>query len=95
MAIAGRLGVICDLGKVPNPGLPVEKVMYSETQGRFIVTVPINDREEFESQVVCFDFGKIGHVTEKDFIVNCDDQEIIYSSIEDLEKIYKKRFGEF
>ncbi len=70
MAIAGRLGAKIDINKIPNDNLSVEKIFYSETQSRFIVTINARNKKKFEKQMQGFVYTKIGRVLNKtDFVV--------------------------
>ena len=95
MSIAGRLGVECNLSLVPNEDLSVEKIMYSETQSRFIVTVDPARKEEFENSMSEFEIGEVGVVTERGFVLSHNDEEVISKNVPELDEIYKKRFKDF
>ncbi len=95
MSIAGHLGVDCNLNLVPNDDLSVEKIMYSETQSRFIVTIDASRKEEFENCMSDFEIGEIGQVTERGFVIKNNDEEIISKNVPELDEIYKKRFKDY
>ncbi len=96
MAIAGQLGAETDLSKAPNDNLPIEKIFYSESQSRFIVTINPKDQDEFVKAMSDFDIAKIGTVKEdNEFIINNKEEQVIKTDIEKLEKIYKKRFEDY
>ena len=95
MSIAGRLGVECNLSLVPNDDLSVEKIMYSETQSRFIITIDASRKEEFENCMSDFEIGEIGQVTERGFVIKNNDEEIISKNVPELDEIYKKRFKDY
>jgi len=91
MAIAGQLGAEIDITKAPNLDLPIEKICYSESQSRFIITSDPKNRQEFEELMQNFVFAQIGEVKSNEFIVN----EIIKTDVKKLEQIYKERFKDF
>lgn len=67
MALAGELGVSVDLSKIPaDDGLRAQKrsdkVLFSESNGRFIVEVAPKFRKKFESTLRGLPFGLIGQV---------------------------------
>ncbi|ABR55081.1 Phosphoribosylformylglycinamidine synthase [Methanococcus vannielii SB] len=95
MAIAGKLGAVIDSAVIPNESLSLEKILYSETQSRFIVTVAPENEKEFEKLMEEFEIQKIGKVTEKDFVVKHKNEIIINTSLERMEEVYKKRFKDF
>ncbi len=64
-AFAGGLGMIVDLGKVPAEGLDRDDlILFSESQGRFVVTVRPDHCDEFEEVLGDISWGKAGEVTE-------------------------------
>lgn len=96
MAVAGGLGAEADIGKVPNDGLAAEKIMYSETQSRFIVTIDPENREEFEKLMDGFAFAQVGAVNEDSlFTVKENEKKVISSNVGRLEQVYKRRFKDF
>lgn len=96
MSVAGSLGADVDISKVPaKEGLALEKVFYSETQGRFIVTINPDDKKDFERLMKGFVCKDIGTVTDNNFIIKEDDNIIIDKDVKGLEKVYKERFKDF
>ena len=91
MAIAGQLGAEIDIRKAPNVSLPIEKIFYSESQSRFIVTINPKNKEKFENEMQDFLFSEIGVVKKETFIVN----GIIKTDVKKLEHNYKERFKDF
>ncbi len=66
-AIGGRLGMIVDLAGVPvdnREGLRDDQLLFSESCGRFLMTVPVERKEEFEEVFRGLPFGLAGRVTE-------------------------------
>ncbi|UCD04110.1 MAG: phosphoribosylformylglycinamidine synthase subunit PurL [Candidatus Woesearchaeota archaeon] len=94
MAIGGQLGVEVDFSKAPNEDLPIEKILYSESQSRFIVTIDPTNKEEFESEMKDFVFGEIGLVKNEEFVIK-NNKEIINSNVKKLEEVYKERFKDY
>ncbi|MBA2869255.1 AIR synthase-related protein [Methanococcus maripaludis] len=95
MAISGCLGLEADLSKAPNENLEFEKIMYSETQSRFIVTIAPENEKEFENLMKEFKVGKIGKVTEKEFVIKNNENIVITSSLENMDEVYRSRFEDF
>lgn len=95
MAIAGKLGADVDSSLIPNESLSLEKILYSETQSRFIVTVAPENEKEFEKLMNEFEIQKIGKVTEKDFVVKHGNEVVINAGLERMEEVYKRRFKDF
>jgi phosphoribosylformylglycinamidine synthase len=60
-AFAGGFGMYVNLKDVPTDGLGAdEKILYSESAGRFVVTVPPEMRPEFEKIMKGADFAPVG-----------------------------------
>ena len=96
MSIAGQLGVEVDFGNVlAGKDLALEKIFYSETQSRFVVTINPKDKNKFEKEMEGFDISEIGVVKEGKFTIKNNDEKIIDSNIKNLDKIYRERFKDF
>lgn len=96
MSIAGQYGANIDVSKIPNDNLSIEKILYSESQSRFIVTVAPENKENFEKEMKGFVFGLIGSIDKsKEFVVKDGDNEIIRTNVDKMEKIYKEKFGNY
>jgi phosphoribosylformylglycinamidine synthase subunit PurSL len=64
VAFAGGLGMEIDLGRVPREGIDRDDLLlYSESQSRFVVTVPADRKSDFEEILDDRPMGKIGTVT--------------------------------
>ncbi len=62
-AIAGELGVRCDLSEAPGArGLGDEAVLFSETGGRLVLSVAPADRERFEAHFPDLPLALVGRV---------------------------------
>ncbi|WP_405099565.1 phosphoribosylformylglycinamidine synthase subunit PurL [Oceanobacillus sp. FSL H7-0719] len=65
------------------------KLLFSETQSRFLISVKPEKKEEFES--IVRDAQLIGRVTANgDFKVNVNDEAVIDEKVEQLNKLWKK-----
>jgi phosphoribosylformylglycinamidine synthase subunit PurSL len=96
MAIAGMLGVEINIADVPNNKLPSKKILYSESQSRFIVTVAKDNIGKFEEEMSGFTFAKIGAVTDNNSLhISNGASTIIKIDIKKLEEVYKKRFKDY
>ena len=96
-AMGGNLGASIDLGCVPaDQELSNTKVLYSESAGRFVVTVNPKKREAFEASMEGLDYGCIGTVRDDDLflVVGVDGKEIIKEEIADLRTSWKEPFGD-
>ena len=97
VAMGGNLGIKADLTKVPgNDGMRDDIVLFSESAGRFIVTVDPDRREAFETIFQTDSCGCIGTVTADGVltITGEDNQTIVNAGIADLKAAWKKPFGD-
>ncbi|MDI6806492.1 MAG: AIR synthase-related protein [Candidatus Aenigmarchaeota archaeon] len=96
VAFAGNLGMDVDLSKVPTKLKRNDKILYSESAGRVIVTIAPEYKERFEELLSNYPYGQIGYVndTNEFKIKGIDGREIINKSIHDLKQAYKKTFGD-
>jgi phosphoribosylformylglycinamidine synthase len=96
VAMGGGLGMSIDLAGVPAEGLVRnDTILYSESAGRFIVTIDPRRREAFESLVSDLPHACIGTVTDKpELAVNGLDQApLIRIPLSDLKSAWKLPFG--
>ena len=97
VAMGGNLGMRIELDQVPVDGVDREdSVMFSESAGRFIVTIDPNSRQAFENQFKGLACTCIGTVTETPrFEINGFDQKTIVSvSVDELKAAWKNPFGD-
>jgi phosphoribosylformylglycinamidine synthase len=97
VAMGGNLGMQIELDWVPVVDLDRnDQVMFSESAGRFVVTIDPQNREAFENLFKTSACACIGTVTATpQFEIKGLEQETIVSlSVEDLKAAWKKPFGE-
>jgi phosphoribosylformylglycinamidine synthase len=97
VAMGGNLGLQTDLTKAPGSnGMRDDVVLFSESAGRFIVTVDPDKRKSFEDIFKTDTCACIGKVTaEADLAVSGQGhQTIVAVSIADLKAAWKKPFGD-
>jgi phosphoribosylformylglycinamidine synthase len=72
VAMGGELGLTVDLAKVPRAGTERDDtVLFSETPGRFIVTIAPDDRSAFESLLEAVPCTCVGTVSDdKDLLIH-------------------------
>ena len=92
MAIAGQKGVSVNIDKISNDNLSIEKILYSESQSRFIVTIDSKNKELFEKEMNEFIIGEVGVVEENKFEIKKGDEIVIDTSVKHLDEIYRERF---
>jgi phosphoribosylformylglycinamidine synthase len=97
VAMGGNLGMKINLAQIPRHDVEREDaLLFSESAGRFIVTVDPANREAFEDCFKALAWGCIGTVTaEPDFVVRgIGNSVIITVSVADLKTAWIKTFGE-
>jgi phosphoribosylformylglycinamidine synthase len=97
VAMAGGLGMVIDLSKVPEAYADQNHtILYSETPGRFIVTIDPRNRSSFEAHVGGLPCACIGTVSGRpEFVVNgVEGQTVIHVPVSELKAAWKRPFGE-
>ncbi len=97
VAMAGGLGLDLELNKVPADGVKREDILlYSESAGRFIVSVAPDNRADFEEKFRGLPYGCIGRVVEKTKLtVRGLGGKILFSvGLRQLKSAWKKPFGD-
>ena len=97
VAMGGHLGMQIELDRVPVLDLERnDQVMFSESAGRFVLTIDPQNREDFENLFKTSACACIGTVTATpQFEIKGLDQETIVSlTVKDLQVAWKKPFGE-
>jgi len=95
MAMAGELGVQIDLDMIPcEQGLKIFELLFSESQSRFIVTLPPDKSRKFEDIFGYEDFAIVGKVIREPAIIFRKHREhIARVEVKDLKQSYKKNLG--
>jgi phosphoribosylformylglycinamidine synthase len=97
VAMAGELGLSADLAKVPSRGVDRDDtVLFSESAGRFIVSVAPANQADFENQMAGWPVACVGHVTERPelTITGSDGNPIVSLTIEQMKAAWKGPFGD-
>jgi phosphoribosylformylglycinamidine synthase len=97
-AFAGGLGMEVELSHVPREDVERDDwILFSESQGRFVITVRTEERHAFLKQMEGCPLAEIGHVTANPhFIVRgIGGSRIIETSIEDLRAAWKSPLSGF
>ncbi|MBF0524206.1 MAG: phosphoribosylformylglycinamidine synthase subunit PurS [Deltaproteobacteria bacterium] len=94
-AMAGHLGLELDLSKVQAPpDLDTTRRLYSESLGRFLITIDPAQQGEFEHRFTGQPLALIGRVTERPALVINDGQKnVINLGIAELKTAWKSTFG--
>ena len=96
VAMGGELGLEVDLDAVPaDNGLRSHTLLFSESAGRFIVTVAPEQKNALESLLADTDFACVGTTLEQaDLIIKSGAAELINSPVAALKTAWKKTFGD-
>lgn len=91
MSFTGGLGIEIDLGKVPTSAGREDFILFSESNGRFLVEVPEGKKENFESLMRGCTVSQVGRVTGGDYlsIKGLRGREIIKSKLSKLRVSWK------
>ncbi len=96
--IAGRLGAMVDLKKVPRASdvRRSDYLLFSESQSRFVVTVAKENMAEFERIMQGNAFACVGELSTGNLeVIGLGGEKIINSKVPDLEHAYKKTLGDY
>jgi phosphoribosylformylglycinamidine synthase len=95
-AMAGGLGMEVDLAAVPTPTpLRDDQLLYSESAGRFIVSIDPKQQASFEKLFEGYPMAQIGHVTSTPKLVirGAEGGKIIELTVPELKKAWQQPFG--
>jgi len=97
MTLAGKLGVEISLNGLPGKTSRNDFVLFSESQGRVLVTINPKNKKEFEKIIEGNKFKLIGQVTNnQQFIIKGLKNEVIVNlNIEQIEESYKSTFKNY
>ncbi|MDO8658385.1 MAG: phosphoribosylformylglycinamidine synthase subunit PurL [Candidatus Levybacteria bacterium] len=94
MAMSGMLGIEISLEKLKGNAKRPDFALFSENQGRIIVTVSPKNKTSFEKEMKEQNFSLIGKVTENNFILikGRNGKNIIKTDLESALKAYRSTF---
>lgn len=98
VAMGGNLGMEVDLGFVPGDSAARNDVLlFSESAGRFIVTIDPENRKHFEKIFKGFEFACIGTVTNGSNLIikGIEGGVLVDCSVQSLKIAWKTPFGEW
>jgi len=96
VAMAGELGMEIDLAPVKRASsLAASRTLYSESCGRFIITIDPRNKNEFEAIFARLDLSLVGTVTESRRLIISDGKQsgLIDEDIMTLKKCWQQPFG--
>lgn len=97
ISFAGGLGIGINLDKVPTENLnEIDKILYSESASRFLVTVSPENKESFEGIMKDNCFKEIGKVKDdEEFVIFAKGKPEIQENIHKLKESWKAPFKDF
>ena len=100
-ALSCELGLDINLGKVPvsdeRGAMRNDKILFSESAGRFIITIAPENKENFEKLfkgLPCSLVGKVTKTHKNLLINNCNGKKLTDLAIDKLETAFTKKFGD-
>jgi phosphoribosylformylglycinamidine synthase len=91
-AFSGGLGMTVDLREIPRDGVDRNDfLLFSESQSRFVVTIPPQNREAFEKRLRGHEAKQVGTTREDDRfeIIGLEGDTILQTRIETLKQAWK------
>jgi len=90
--IAGQLGIKGNLTKLPGNAKHLDSILFSESQGRMLLSVRPENRKAFESLMKGVALSRIGEVTSKPILDIAIGKKGVRIPIPALTKAYRKTF---
>ena len=97
IAMGGNLGLDIDLSNMPNDNVNRnDTLLFSESAGRFLVTVAPQCKDAFEKMCADISFTCIGTVTASPIleIVDARKKSLVSVPVAELKAAWKKPFGD-
>jgi len=90
-AFAGGLGMEIELSSVPQKGITrLDTLLFSESQGRFVLTIPAHLRSAFERLIHGLPAACVGQVTaNQDLICRMNGQVLLKASVGELKAAWQ------
>jgi len=90
-AIYRSFGAEVDIQKIPSNSVDERAILFSESPGRFIVTVRQENAEKFEQKMTGSTFARIGRVRgDKRLIVRAGERVVLNENIDDLNAAHRR-----
>ena len=94
-AIAGKLGAVVDLSKLPGKAKRATEALFSESQGRILVTVRPDAVDAFQRMCKSIPSANIGQVTQDTIVSIQGDGQFVNLSVDQLESAYRSFFKDW
>jgi phosphoribosylformylglycinamidine synthase len=97
VAMGGNLGLAVDARRIPAEGVRrLDTLLFSESAGRFILTVDPGRRREVEAAFEGLPFACVGTVTAESWlkVAGLNGEQAVCAAVSDLKAAWKKPFGQ-
>jgi len=96
-SIGGKLGIQIKLKSISGNILRNDYLLYSESQGRILVSIDPKNKNKFETIFNKIPYAMIGKVTKNQVfgVVGLENKKIINLKVDELEKAYKSTFKDY
>ncbi|MDO8563480.1 MAG: AIR synthase-related protein [Nanoarchaeota archaeon] len=95
-SIAGGLGMDVSIDNLPGEKLRADYALFSQSQGRFIVTIAPENREKFERTIQGTSYSQIGTVrADNQFTITSQAKKVVSEDLTPLTKSYKSTFKDY
>ncbi|MCR4276765.1 MAG: AIR synthase-related protein [Candidatus Roizmanbacteria bacterium] len=96
-AIGGKLGIQVDLKHIPGNVSRDDHILYSESQGRILVSIDRKNKNVFEKNFKNVHYGLVGKVNNNQVfeVIGLENKKIINLKVDELEKAYKSTFKDY
>ena len=96
-SIGGKLGLQVNLKNVPGNVTRDDYNLYSESQGRILVSIDPKNKNEFEKNFKNIPYSLVGSVTKNQVfeVIGLENKKIINLKVDELEKTYKSTFKDY
>jgi phosphoribosylformylglycinamidine synthase len=97
VAMGGQLGLQIDLDRVPADEVSrSDRLLFSESAGRFVITVAPENRERFEAMFTGMPCTCVGQVTAQPMLIinGLDGRNLISMPVQGLTAAWKRPFGD-
>lgn len=94
-AMAGEVGMELDLREIPSDHLTDTEKLYSESAGRFVVTIAPSNKEIFENIFSGLEIGLIGTISASPLfrLVGSEGVHLLEEDVLKLKEVWKRPFG--
>ena len=89
-SLGGMLGAQVSLKNIPGLAISPTTKLFSESQGRILVSVSPKNIRAFEKKIKDISHARLGKVVNSDWLMISDNKKIIQTSVKKLHKIYHK-----